>query len=362
MFLFFAFSLAFAIKVPLFPLHTWLPDAHVEAPTGGSIILAGVMLKMGTYGFIRFVLPFFPESSMEWAWLLIALSVIGIIYGALVAWVQPDMKKLVAYSSVSHLGFCVLGIFAMNQTAIEGSILQMVNHGLSTGALFLLVGVVYERRHTRLLADYGGLGRTMPIFATMFVISVLSSVGLPGLNGFIGEFLILAGTFQTHPVAATIAASGVILAAIYLLWLVQKVFFGPITNDENRNVPDMAWHEIAAMVPLLVFMVWIGVHPNTFLKKMEPSVKHLMTTIQSREPARVPVMAEKLPVINEGPVVNEGPVIKGSVILSREDGEGPPSQERTAHLRGGSFAVYAAQDDSDAAAQDDRHPATGGSR
>ena len=277
--LFFAFSLAFAIKVPLFPLHTWLPDAHVEAPTGGSIILAGVMLKMGTYGFLRFVLPFFPESSARWSGLMITLSVIGIIYGALVAWVQPDMKKLVAYSSVSHLGFCVLGIFAMNETAISGSILQMVNHGLSTGALFLLVGVVYERRHTRLLADYGGLGRTMPVYATLFVIAVLSSVGLPGLNGFIGEFLILSGSFQSNPIAATIAASGVILAAIYLLWLVQKVFFGPITNEENRHVPDIAWNELAALMPIVVLMVWIGVHPNTFLKKMEPSVKHLVATV-----------------------------------------------------------------------------------
>jgi NADH-quinone oxidoreductase subunit M len=290
--LFLAFSLAFAIKVPLFPLHTWLPDAHVEAPTGGSIILAGVMLKMGTYGFLRFVLPFFPEASVAWADVLITLSVIGIVYGALVAWVQPDMKKLVAYSSVSHLGFCVLGIFALNQTAIEGSILQMVNHGLSTGALFMLVGVIYERRHTRLLADYGGLARTMPVFAVFFVIAVLSSVGLPGLNGFIGEFLILAGTFQTWPVAATIAATGVILAAIYLLWLVQKVFFGPITNEANRNVPEIAWNEIAALVPIVLFMVWIGVHPNTFLKKMEPSVKQLMTRIGSAD-ARTPMLADK---------------------------------------------------------------------
>src|SRR5881409_3266667 len=237
--LFFAFALAFAIKVPLFPLHTWLPDAHVEAPTGGSIILAGVMLKIGTYGFLRFVLPFFPEKTAKYAGLLITLSVIGIIYGALVAWVQPDMKKLVAYSSVSHLGFCVLGIFALNQTSIEGSILQMVNHGLSTGALFLLVGVVYERRHTRMLADYGGIARTMPLYATFFVIAVLSSVGLPGLNGFIGEFLILAGSFQTHPRWTIVAATGVILAAIYLLWLIQRVFFGPITNDENRNVKEI---------------------------------------------------------------------------------------------------------------------------
>jgi NADH-quinone oxidoreductase subunit M len=289
MLLFFAFSLAFAIKVPLFPLHTWLPDAHVEAPTGGSIILAGVMLKMGTYGFLRFVLPFFPQATAKYAGLLIALSVIGIIYGALVAWVQPDMKKLVAYSSVSHLGFCVLGIFALNQTSIEGSILQMVNHGLSTGALFLLVGVIYERRHTRLLADYGGLAETMPVYAVLFVIAMLSSVGLPGLNGFIGEFLILSGTFQTHPRAAIIAATGVILAAIYLLWLIQRVFFGPLTNDDNRKVPEIAWNEVAAMVPLLVFIVWIGVHPNTFLRKMSPSVQQLLSQVHDRNEGKMMV-------------------------------------------------------------------------
>ena len=291
--LFFAFALAFAIKVPLFPLHTWLPDAHVEAPTGGSIILAGVMLKMGTYGFLRLVLPYFPEASIRWAWLLAALSVIGIIYGALVAWVQPDMKKLVAYSSVSHLGFCVLGIFAMNQASIEGSILQMVNHGLSTGALFLLVGVIYERRHTRMLADYGGIARTMPVYATLFIIAMLSSVGLPGLNGFIGEFLILAGSFQTMPVAATLAATGVILAAIYLLWLVQRVFFGPITNEENRNVPDIAWNEVAALVPMVILMVWIGVYPRTFLEPMKPSVERLLRIVKAEDRGRVMVAEEK---------------------------------------------------------------------
>jgi NADH-quinone oxidoreductase subunit M len=279
--LFFAFALAFAIKVPLFPLHTWLPDAHVEAPTGGSIILAGVMLKMGTYGFLRFVLPYFPQASAKYAKLMVVLSVIGVIYGALVAWVQPDMKKLVAYSSVSHLGFCVLGIFAMNQAAIEGSILQMVNHGLSTGALFLLVGVIYERRHTRLLADYGGLAATMPLYAVLFVIAMLSSVGLPGLNGFVGEFLILSGTYQTYPRFAILAATGVILAAIYLLWLIQKVFYGPITNEENAHVKEIAWNEVAALVPLIVLMVWIGVHPNTFLKKMTPSVKELISVVKS---------------------------------------------------------------------------------
>jgi NADH-quinone oxidoreductase subunit M len=292
--LFIAFALAFGIKVPIFPMHTWLPDAHVEAPTGGSIILAGVMLKMGTYGFLRLVLPLFPDASHRYAPVLIVLSVIGIIYGALVAWVQPDMKKLVAYSSVSHLGFCVLGIFAMNQTAVEGSILQMINHGLSTGALFLLVGVVYERRHTRKLADYGGIARIMPVFTTLFIIAMLSSVGLPGLNGFVGEFLILSGSFQTLPVAAVISASGVILAAIYLLWLVQRVFFGPVTNPENESIPEIAWHEVAAVAPLILFMVWIGVHPNTFLKKMEPSVKQLLVQVKAKEAGQRVMVADKV--------------------------------------------------------------------
>ncbi len=293
--LFFAFALAFAIKVPLFPLHTWLPDAHVEAPTGGSIILAGVMLKMGTYGFLRFVLPFFPDATAKYSGLLIALAVIGIVYGALVAWVQPDMKKLVAYSSVSHLGFCVLGIFALNQTSVEGSILQMVNHGLSTGALFLCVGVIYERRHTRLLADYGGLAKTMPVFATFFIISMLSSVGLPGLNGFVGEFLILAGSFQTWPRWTVVAATGVILSAIYLLWLIQRVFFGPITKDENRDVREIAWNEIAALVPLVILMVWIGVRPNLFLREMTPSVQQLLQIVHKTDAGKAMVARNNLP-------------------------------------------------------------------
>jgi NADH-quinone oxidoreductase subunit M len=262
---------------------------------------------MGTYGFLRFVLPFFPEASAKWTPLLIVLSVIGIIYGALVAWVQPDMKKLVAYSSVSHLGFCVLGIFALTQASIEGSILQMVNHGLSTGALFLLVGVIYERRHTRLLADYGGLASTMPVYATLFIIAMLSSVGLPGLNGFIGEFLILSGTFQTHPTAAVFAATGVILAAIYLLWLVQKVFFGPVTNEENAKVPEIAWHEVAALAPLVVLMVWIGVHPNTFLKRMSPSVQELMSVVKQEKQEKT--MVATLPARAPLPVI---PTLSGS--------------------------------------------------
>ncbi|MGA7613884.1 MAG: NADH-quinone oxidoreductase subunit M [Thermoanaerobaculia bacterium] len=279
--LFAAFSLAFAIKVPLFPVHTWLPDAHVEAPTGGSIILAGVLLKMGTYGFLRFVLPFFPDATQKYAPVLLVLSVIGIIYGALVAWVQPDMKKLVAYSSISHLGFCVLGIFALNQAAMTGSVLQMINHGLSTGALFLLVGVIYDRRHTRMMDDFGGMAKVMPVYATLMMVAVLSSIGLPGLNGFVGEFLILSGSYQTVPVYAIIAASGVILAAIYLLWMMQKVFFGPVTHEENRHVPEIAWNEVLAVAPLMIFIVWIGIHPNTFLSKIEPSVEKLMVTVHT---------------------------------------------------------------------------------
>jgi NADH-quinone oxidoreductase subunit M len=281
--------------VPMWPVHTWLPDAHVEAPTGGSVILAGILLKLGTYGFLRFALPLFPHASEAAQPLLIALAVIGIIYGAMVAWVQDDMKKLVAYSSIAHLGFVMLGLLAFDPVAWEGSLLQMVNHGLSTGALFLLVGVIYERRHTRLLADYGGIARTMPVFTTLFIIAMLSSVGLPGLNGFIGEFLILTGSFQTVPVAAVISATGVILAAIYLLWLIQRVFFGPITNEENRTIPEIAWHEVAAVAPLIFFMVWIGVHPNTFLKKIEPSVKQLMATIKNESGTRVMVATTTAP-------------------------------------------------------------------
>ncbi|MEO8216847.1 MAG: NADH-quinone oxidoreductase subunit M [Acidobacteriota bacterium] len=287
--LFFAFALAFAIKVPLFPLHTWLPDAHVEAPTGGSIALAAVMLKVGTYGFLRFVLPLFPHASMHWSWLFAALSLIGIIYGALVAWVQPDMKKLVAYSSVSHLGFCILGIFAMNAAGVQGSLMQMINHGLSTGALFLLVGVIYDRRHTRLLSDFGGLSRSVPIYSTLLVIAVLSSVGLPGLNGFIGEFLVLVGAFRWNPLYGVIAAIGVILAAIYLLWLVQKVIFGPITHEENRTMKDIAWNELLAVIPLIIMMVWIGVRPEPFLQRMEPSVQQLLSTVTDRAGAPPPV-------------------------------------------------------------------------
>lgn len=280
--LFLAFFIAFAIKVPLFPFHTWLPDAHVEAPTVGSVILAGVLLKMGTYGIIRFCLPLFPEAAKLHTPWIVTLAVIGIIYGALVAMVQPDLKKLVAYSSVSHLGFVVLGLFSQNHDAIQGSVLQMVNHGLSTGALFLLVGMIYERRHSRMIVDFGGLAKRMPIFAAIFLIVTLSSIGLPGLNGFVGEFMILLGSFVGGAFSkwyVVFATTGVILAAVYMLWMFQRVMFGKL-DKTNEALPDLNSREIAVLVPILVFIVWIGVFPNTFLKPMETSVGKVVEKVQ----------------------------------------------------------------------------------
>lgn len=292
--LFGAFALAFAIKVPMFPFHTWLPDAHVEAPTGGSVILAGVMLKMGTYGFIRFAIPLFPYAAFKAAPFFSTLAIIGIIYGALVAMVQEDVKKLVAYSSVSHLGFVMLGLFALTPSAVQGSLLQMVNHGLSTGALFLIVGVIYERRHTRLISEFGGLSKVMPLFAVFFIIITLSSIGLPGLNGFVGEFLILAGTFTAeHAYAKTyavLAASGVILAACYMLWMFQRVMFGPVTNEKNKNLKDLNAREFIYLSAILVFIVWIGVYPNTFLSRSQASVDKFIGLVEqgrTRAQARI---------------------------------------------------------------------------
>ena len=279
-----AFFLSFAIKVPLFPLHTWLPDAHVEAPTAGSVILAGVLLKMGTYGLVRFCLPLFPQSAVQFAPLISVLAVIGIIYGALVSMVQTDMKKLVAYSSVSHLGFVVLGIFAMTIESVQGAVIQMINHGLSTGALFLLVGVVYERTHKREIAFYGGIAKLVPLYSTVLMIAMLSSIGLPGLNGFIGEFLILIGSFKS-PVLnnwwfTIFAASGVIFAAVYLLWMYQRVVFGPVTNDELKHeLTDMNLREMIVMIPIFIFIVWIGVYPGTFLKLTEASTQSILQQI-----------------------------------------------------------------------------------
>ena len=281
--LFLAFFIAFAIKVPLFPFHTWLPDAHVEAPTVGSVILAGVLLKMGTYGIIRFCLPLFPDAADKYTPLIVTLAVIGIIYGALVAMVQPDLKKLVAYSSVSHLGFVVLGLFSKSSAGIQGSVLQMVNHGLSTGALFLLVGMIYERRHSRMIVDFGGLSKRMPVFAVIFMIVTLSSIGLPGLNGFVGEYMILLGSFvqgafsKVHVVFAT---AGVILAAVYMLWMFQRVMFGTL-DKTNEGLPDLNAREIVVLLPILLFIVWIGVYPKTFLSKIEKSVEVVVTKVQA---------------------------------------------------------------------------------
>jgi NADH-quinone oxidoreductase subunit M len=279
--LFIAFFLAFAVKVPLFPFHTWLPDAHVEAPTAGSVLLAGVLLKMGTYGLVRFNLPLFPHMSHLFAPLISLLAIVGIIYGALVAMVQPDMKKLVAYSSVSHLGFIVLGIFSFNPQGLEGAIYQMLNHGVSTGALFLIVGIIYDRRHTRLIEEFGGLANCMPLYAAFFLVVTLSSIGLPGLNGFIGEFLILLGTFGVSHARAAVAALGTILSAVYMLWMYQRVIWGEIKNERNATLPDLVGRERVMLIPLLIVMVWMGVYSNSFLRPMDTSVSKLLNQTQS---------------------------------------------------------------------------------
>jgi NADH-quinone oxidoreductase subunit M len=287
--LFAVFAFSFAIKVPLFPLHTWLPDAHVQAPTGGSVILAGVLLKMGTYGLLRFCLPFFPNVAQSYAVFFAVIAVIGIIYGALVARVQDDAKSLVAYSSISHLGFVVLGLFAFTTEAMQGAVIQMINHGLSTGALFLLLGMLYERRHTRLMEDYGGLATSVPVLTTLMVISVLASAGLPGLNGFVGEFLILLGAFQSpvinSPVLVAFATTGVILAAVYLLHMVYRTFFGELTDEANVEMPDVNAREFGLMVPLVVLMFVLGFYPNPFLRQTAPTTEFLLETVEEKRAA-----------------------------------------------------------------------------
>ncbi len=286
-FMFLAFALSFAIKVPLFPFHTWLPDAHVEAPTAGSVILAGVLLKMGTYGFLRFNLPLFPQASLDFAGFISVLAVIGIIYGALVAMVQTDMKKLVAYSSVSHLGFVMLGIFALNQEAVQGAVIQMINHGLSTGALFLLVGMIYERTHTRMIADYGGIAKIVPFFSFALLFTSLSSIGLPGLNGFVGEFLILVGSFKSSVLGSwwftVFAATGVIFAAVYLLWMYKRVAFGTITNPKMDDLTDLNLREKLVLIPIFVFIVWIGIYPSTFLNVSDKSSETIIKSVMESQ-------------------------------------------------------------------------------
>ncbi|MBI4794447.1 MAG: NADH-quinone oxidoreductase subunit M [Deltaproteobacteria bacterium] len=285
--MFLAFGLAFAIKVPMFPFHTWLPDAHTEAPTVGSVILAAVLLKMGTYGFLRFNMPLFPQAAHYFVPLFSILAVIGIVYGALVSMVQKDLKRLVAFSSVSHLGFVMLGLFTFTMPGVQGGIIQMINHGLSTGALFLIVGMIYERRHTRMIADFGGLSTPMPIYAAIFMIVTLSSIGLPGLNGFVGEFLILLGAFKTNMLYAIVAATGVIFAACYMLWMFQRVMFGEVTNEKNKELKDLSCREIAIFVPLLLFIVWIGVYPNTFLSKTKASTENFLALMEKAKTTEV---------------------------------------------------------------------------
>jgi NADH-quinone oxidoreductase subunit M len=271
--LFLAFALSFAIKVPLFPFHTWLPDAHVEAPTAGSVILAGVLLKLGTYGFLRFAMPLFPDAAAAATPFVVALAVIGIIYGAVVAMMQSDIKKLVAYSSVSHLGLVMLGLFALNLQGVQGSIYQMLNHGLSTGALFLLVGMIYDRRHTRMIDDFGGLWKQVPVFSTFLLVVTFSSIGLPGLNGFVGEFLILLGSFAVTPGWTATAATGIILGAIYMLWMVRRVIFGPLADPENQKLKDLNVREISLLAPILLLIVVMGVYPTPFLERMKPAIE-----------------------------------------------------------------------------------------
>jgi len=288
--LFLAFAASFAIKVPMFPLHTWLPDAHTEAPTGGSVILAGIMLKLGTYGFLRFGLYLFPQAAVDLAPAFLTLGTIGIIYGAVVATMQRDLKRLVAYSSVAHLGFIVLGIFGLSQQGLEGGVLQMVNHGISTGALFLLVGMIYERRHTRQIAELGGIQRVAPVFAGVFMLVMLSSIGLPGLNGFVGEFLVLIGTFVTHRWWAVAATSGVILAALYLLWAYQRVFHGR-PEGANAAFPEMTMRERAIMAPLVILIVFLGVYPRPVLERIAPAVRDLVTHVEEHSDYRQPAVA-----------------------------------------------------------------------
>ncbi|HEX6302860.1 MAG TPA: NADH-quinone oxidoreductase subunit M [Anaerolineales bacterium] len=290
--LFLAFAAAFAIKVPMWPLHSWLPDAHVEAPTAGSVILAGVLLKMGTYGFVRFNIPLFPQAAVQLAPWMALLAVIGILYGAAVSYPQPDVKKLVAYSSVSHLGFVVLGLFALNPQGIQGGILQMINHGISTGALFIIVGMIYERRHTREMEAFGGLWKVMPVYAAITLIVTLSSMGLPGLNGFVGEFTILLGAFGSDSIGspwyAGLAAVGVILAAIYMLYMFQKMFLGPVDKEENRSLLDLNLREVVTLVPLLVFIFWIGLYPKPFFNLMAPTVENLVAAVHTASVAGLP--------------------------------------------------------------------------
>ncbi|GAB4294104.1 MAG: NADH-quinone oxidoreductase subunit M [Desulfuromonadia bacterium] len=298
--LFLAFALSFAIKVPMFPLHTWLPDAHTEAPTAGSVILAAILLKMGTYGYVRFAMPLFPDATARFTPLIATLSVIGIIYAALVAMVQEDVKKLVAYSSVAHLGFVMLGVFALTPQGVAGGMLQMLNHGVSTGALFLIVGFIYERRHTRMIVDFGGLAKQMPVFATIFMIVTFSSIGLPGTNGFVGEFLVLVGSYQSLKWYTVIATTGVIFAAVYMLWMFQRVMFGQLTNPKNKELEDLNGRELAVILPLVVMIFVMGLYPKPFLDTMAPSIEKMIAVTKSKQITMTSAPAPTAPVTPQG--------------------------------------------------------------
>jgi NADH-quinone oxidoreductase subunit M len=292
--LFGAFFLAFAVKVPMFPFHTWLPDAHVEAPTAGSVVLASIMLKLGTFGFLRLAVPLFPGAAMSPTIrsVILGLAVVGIVYGALVSLVQPDFKKLVAYSSVSHLGFVMLGIFALTVQSVQGALMVMINHGISTGALFFLIGMIYERRHTRLIEAYGGLARVVPMFAALLTIVTFSSIGVPGTNGFVGEFLVLIGAFRTQPILAVIASTAVIISAAYLLWAIQRILFNALDKPENERIPDLNGRELAVMLPLVAAIIWLGVYPAPVLHRMEGAATRFVNTVTARRDMTLRSVAE----------------------------------------------------------------------
>ena len=333
MWFFLAFALAFAIKVPLFPFHTWLPDAHVEAPTAGSVILAGVLLKMGTYGLLRFAVPLFPQAAAFFAPYLALLAVIGIVYGALVSMVQPDMKKLVAYSSVSHLGFVVLGLAAMNIQGLQGSVYQMLNHGVSTGGLFLIVGMLSERRHTRLIAEFGGLKHVAPKLVAAFFVVTLSSIGLPGLNGFVGEFLILFGAFRWDPRFAAVAATGVILSAVYMLWMFQRVNYGPVTNPKNEGMKDLSLREKWVIVPIVAMTVFMGVAPSVFLNPMKPALDRIVARMAEGQPQKVVRAVQPPPGRTATETVTVTVTDKGAAPVAAAHGA-------TAHFETGADALF----------------------
>jgi len=336
---FLAFFLGFAVKVPMFPFHTWLPDAHTDAPTAGSVILAAVLLKMGTYGFIRFSLPILPDATVSFVPLIAGLSIVGIIYGALVALSQSDWKRLVAYSSVSHMGLVMLGMFALTPVGITGSIIQQINHGISTGALFLIVGIVYERRHTREISEYGGLSKTMPVYAAVFLIMTMSSIGLPTLNGFIGEILILQGIFVVSKWWAAVAATGIVLGAAYMLWLYQRTMFGTIDNPKNEGLADLNVRELATFVPLIILAVWIGLYPSPFLRRLETSVERVMTRVNADyAPQNVMAVCQDDPSHAEVRLAKESKRVDGVVAEACPDDKLTSEPSNGSMLRGSALA------------------------